>query len=125
MKEAATMPRVRDRFWLWAHEAGTQNDRWGISGHSRISPVEACHYIGIPNVIMVRNPVRPIPADPQFAVPFRSLHQMVWAITGPEGLHSDAETASAFIQAERLPIMTPVMMDDFFLKRSPSAIVCA
>lgn len=45
---------VRDRFWIWGHEAGClhkhANNVWKIPGESKMTPAEGASYLGIPNV---------------------------------------------------------------------------
>ncbi len=113
------MKRVRDGFWIWAHEAGSHGyDEWGIPKPSRITPVEAALYMGVGNVIMVRYGGKPEPPYEQYGVPFRSLKSVVWSIVGAGGVASDGERTEVLKLAKHLPNMTGVMMDDFF--KSPS-----
>ena len=47
---------LRDRFWLWGHPEGRYNlnaDDFGCPDVSRMSPMEACLYLGIRNTFMV------------------------------------------------------------------------
>jgi hypothetical protein len=105
---------VRDRLWLWGHDAGSHNDAWGLPGPSRITPVEAAFYLGIPNVIMVRYSGRPpLPFD-QYAVPFRSLRRVVWSVVGANGRTGPKEREHVLALAARQPNITGVIMDDFF-----------
>src|SRR5438270_3965790 len=84
-KMASRASVVRDRLWLWGHDAGSHNASWGLPKPSRITPVEAAFYLGVPNVIMVRYSGRPpLPLD-QYAVPFRPLRQVVWSVVGAGG----------------------------------------
>jgi hypothetical protein len=50
---------VKDWLWLWGHDAGSHNESWRLPKPSRITPVEAALYLGVPNVIMVRYLGRP------------------------------------------------------------------
>jgi hypothetical protein len=106
--------RVRDRFWAWAHEAGVYNGAWGLPGNSRITPVEGAHYLGVPNVIFIRYEGRPAPSFEQYAVPFASLSQVNWSITGAGGATSDDERRRVLRLAASMPNLTGVFMDDFF-----------
>ncbi len=111
---------VRDRFWAWAHEAGVYNGHWGLSGTSRITPVEGAHYLGVPNIIFIRYENKPAMPCDQYAVPFRSLQRVIWSITGAGGLTSDQEREQVLQLAAKMPNFTGVFMDDFFnLSQSP------
>ena len=106
---------VKDRFWLWGHDSGAHNASWGLPKSSRISPVEAAFYLGVPNLIMVRYSGRPTLPFDQYAVPFRSLGQVVWSIVGAQGETDDAERTHVLELAARYPNISGVMMDDFFV----------
>lgn len=108
------MTTVRDRLWLFAHEAGSHDDRWELPQTSRITPVEAAHYLAVPNVIMVRYRGQPAPPYDQYAVPFASLRQVVWSVVGSAGITDAAEQDHVLALADRLPNLTGVFMDDFF-----------
>ena len=45
--------KLRDKFWLWGHPEGCYNNMYGNSGISRMTPMEACLYLGISNTFMV------------------------------------------------------------------------
>jgi hypothetical protein len=105
---------IREKLWLWGHDAGAHNDSWGLPGPSRITPVEAAAYLGIPNLLMVRYHGRPsLPFD-QYAVPMRSLNQVIWSIVGAEGLTDEMEREHVLGLAARHSNITGVIMDDFF-----------
>ena len=61
------MTTVRDRMWLWGHEAGSHDTGWDISRSSRITPVEAAFYMDVPNMIMVRYHDKPEMPFDQYA----------------------------------------------------------
>jgi hypothetical protein len=105
---------VRDRLWVWAHEAGVYNGAWGLPGDSRITPVEGAHYLGVPNIIFIRYEGRPEPPFDQYAVPFRSLKRVNWSITGAGGATSAEERAHVLRVAARMGNLTGLFMDDFF-----------
>jgi hypothetical protein len=105
---------IRDRLWLWGHDAGAHNDGWGLPQASRITPAEAAFYLGIPNLIMVRYLGRPpLPFD-QFAVPLRALKRVVWSVVGAGGRTDERERAHVLDLAARHPNITGLMLDDFF-----------
>jgi hypothetical protein len=108
------MPRAADRFWLWGHEAGTHNGIWNLPGASRISPVEAAYYLGVPNVIMVQYGTSPWPPDAQYILPFKSLREVVWSVVGAGGTHESDQANRVLELPHQLPNMTGVIMDDFF-----------
>lgn len=106
--------RVRDRFWLWGHPSGSHDAEWNLPKPSRITPVEAAFYMGIPNVIMVKYNGQPNVLDITTAIPFRSLREVVWSAVGAGGTWQSDETAQVLELPKYLPNMTGVMMDDFF-----------
>lgn len=110
----ARVTTVRDRFWAWAHEAHSYDNSYGLPRNGRITPVEGAHYLGVPNVIFVRYAGKPAPPFEQYAVPFKSLKQVHWSITGAGGATSDEERQAVLRLATTLPNLTGVFMDDFF-----------
>ncbi|MBI2190487.1 MAG: hypothetical protein HYU36_00715 [Planctomycetes bacterium] len=108
------MATLRDRFWVWAHEAGSHDRDYNLPKPSRMTPAEGAFYLGTPNLIMVRYHDRPSPPFEQYAVPFRPLRSVVWSIVGAGGRTEGEERAQVLKLAERSPNITGVMMDDFF-----------
>jgi hypothetical protein len=106
---------VGDRLWLWCHPAGSHNGIYGLPGASRITPVEACCYLGIRNALMVKYlEYGPSPPFDQFALPFAALDRVVWSIVGASG-QTDEQTREAVLElARQTPHITGVIMDDFF-----------
>ena len=90
---------VRDRLWIFTVVAGMNNDRLedgGVRGGSRMTPAEGAFYLGVPNLIMVRE--RGLPHRPsheknwkartsfeQYAISFRPLKRVVWSVVGGSG----------------------------------------
>jgi hypothetical protein len=117
---SAEKPIVRDRLWLWGHDAGAHNDGWGLPRPSRMTPAEAAFYLGIPNLIMVRYQGRPpLPFD-QYALPFRALKRVVWSVVGAQGQTDERERAHVLDLAARHPNLTGLMLDDFFGSEQPA-----
>ena len=113
------MTLARERFWLWGHDAGSHNNLWNVPGDSRITPVEAAGYLGVPNVIMVRFTEASLGPTATVTVPFRALDKVVWSIVGAGGTFAEAETTEVLQDLpKRLDNLVGVMMDDFF--RDPS-----
>ncbi len=116
------MDRVRDRFWIWGHEAGSHTSpraqqMWAIPGTSRMTPAEAAHYMGIPNCIMVVFGNLPRPPFHQHALALSPLQQVVWSVIGDaSSTRNDQESDLDEILslAERTPNVTGAIMDDFF-----------
>ena len=108
------METVRDRMWLWGHEAGSHDTGWDISRSSRITPVEAAFYMDVPNMIMVRYHDKPEMPFDQYAIPFRRLKQVFWSVVGGAGRSSDEERKHVLELATRNPNIIGVFMDDFF-----------
>ncbi len=108
------MNTVRDRMWMWGHEAGSHNTGWDISVSSRITPVEAAFYMDVPNMIMVRYHDKPEMPFDQYAIPFRRLKQVFWSVVGGAGRSSEEEREHVLALAARNPNIIGVFMDDFF-----------
>ena len=115
---------LRERLWLWGHEAGSHTTAaakplWHIPGRSRITPAEAATYMGIPNCIMVVYADRPAPPFTPAARPLAPLREVVWSIVGDAGsTRNDRQTdLEAVLQlSEQLPNVTGAIMDDFFYR---------
>ena len=113
------MSTVRERLWIWGHEAGAHNHAWGLPRLSRITPVEAALYMGVPNVNLVRYENEPAPPYAQYALPFKALKGVVWSIVGAAGMTGAEERRAALELRDHLPNMSGVMMDDFFRNAAP------
>lgn len=118
------MTTVRDRLWLWGHLGGSHNEGWGLSKPSRITPVEAAYYLGIPNLIMVVFGGKPEPPFDQEALAMSPLKRVVWSIVGDSGStrndqKSDLDEVVAL--ADTFPNISGAMMDDFFY-HTPEAL---
>ena len=113
------MDTMRDRFWIWGHEAGSHNTGWDLPGPSRMTPMEGAAYLDVPNLIMVRYRDLPEPPYAQYARALRPLQQVVWSIVGASGITTVEERDEVLAVAGDNPNITGVMMDDFF--RRPSA----
>src|SRR5689334_16288034 len=111
---AAESTTVRDRLWAWAHDAHAYDNTWGLPKNGRITPVEGAHYLGVPNILMIRYAGKPAPPFEQYAVPFKSLKRVYWSITGASGATSADERRSVLQLAASMPNLTGVFMDDFF-----------
>src|SRR5207237_7392441 len=66
----------------------------------------------------VRYSGRPTLPFDQYAVPFRSLAQVVWSVVGAQGETDAEERAHVLELAAHYLNITGVMMDDFFVSQS-------
>lgn len=108
------MTRVRDRLWIWGHEAGSHNQGWDIPKPSRMTPLEGAVYLDIPNLIMVRYEGKPAMPYDQYALALRPLERIYWSTVGAGGESSVAERAHVIDLARRNPNIVGLFMDDFF-----------
>lgn len=108
------MDTVRDRLWIWGHEAGSHNTGWGLPGASRMTPLEGACYLGVPNLIMVRYDDKPTMPFDQYAIPFRALKRVYWSTVGAGGASGLEECRHVFELASRYPNIVGIFMDDFF-----------
>lgn len=109
---------VRDRLWLWGHEAGAHNGEWGILGKSRMTAAEAAFYMSLSNLIMVRYRGKPEPPCDQYALAFTPLKCVVWSIVGAFGATESEDRSNVRDLAMRTPNIRGVIMDDLFLTQS-------
>lgn len=111
------MTSVRDRLWLWGHEAGSHDpgtvEEWNLPGSSRITPVEAAFHLNLPNLLMVRYGGQPTMPYDQMTIPMRRLQRVIWSITGAMGEKSTEEREHVLDLAARTPNITGLIMDDF------------
>ena len=116
--------KIRDKLWLWGHEAGSHDGAAGYEGTSRITPAEAAYYLDLPNLIMVRYRDRsgtpqPQPPYDQYALALRPLRRVVWSFVNEGGVTEDDEVAHVLELAGKFRNVTGAMMDDFFIDRDP------
>ena len=108
------MSNVRDKFWIWGHEAGSHNTGWDLPKPSRMTPAEGAFYLGVPNIIIVRYDDKPAPPFEQYALALSPLKRVVWSIVGAGGQTQSEEVELVRNLAARFPNFCGVMMDDFF-----------
>jgi len=108
------MTKIKERFWIWGHEAGSHDNRWGLGGPSKITPAEGAAYLDMSNIIMVRSKGKPAPPFEQYPSVLGSLKQVVWSIVSPGGKIESGELDAVLDLARRAPNMCGVIMDDFF-----------
>ena len=111
------MNRVRDRLWMWGHQAGSHNKDWGLPQPSRITPAQAAAYMGIPNLAMVVYGNQPEPPFDRHAVAMRPLQRVVWSIVGDSSskrTDDKSDLDEVLRLSARFPNITGAIMDDFF-----------
>lgn len=116
------MATVRDRLWIWGHEAGSHTSRgagadWGITAASRITPAEAAYYMGIPNCVMVVYANKPEPPFDQYTLAMSPLDRIVWSVMGDAGStrnDQQSDLAAVLDVAAKYPNVTGAIMDDFY-----------
>jgi hypothetical protein len=107
------METVRDRLWIWGHEAGSHNGRWNLPGISRMTPAEGAYFLGVPNLVMVCFGNLP---EPPFETRMRALsplRRVVWSVLGDSSSSRD-DLPEVLSLSERYPNLVGGIMDDFF-----------
>lgn len=113
------MPKIKDKFWIWGHEANSHYNEYNITTPSRMTPAEAAFYMSTPNLVMVRYNWKPRPPYDQYAQALSPLNRVVWSIMGAVsqeygGAESSDEVNIVRDLAARFPNISGVIMDDFF-----------
>ena len=108
---------LRDKFWIWGHPEGRYNqnaDDFGCPDVSRMTPLEACLYLGVRNTFMV--PVGVEVNRRQYNKSFKTLNQVGWecfdARKKPEMIDTIIEEAKEF------PNISCVVIDDFKIEEN-------
>ena len=120
------METVRDRLWIWCHQAGSNNGQFGIQGESRMTPAEAAYYMNVPNLLMVVYQGKPEPPFDKLSVSFRPLKRVVWSIVGDsssERNDSATDLEEVVSLAAGFPNISGALMDDFFLPEPTASAI--
>lgn len=120
------MDTVRDRLWIWCHQAGSNNGMFGLPGESRMTPAEAAFYLDVPNALMVVFQGKPEPPFDRLAVSMRPLKRVVWSIIGDSSsTRNDKETDidEVISLARKFPNLSGGIMDDFFRPADASGAI--
>ena len=106
---------LRDRFWLWGHPEGRYNDACGNHKPSRMTPMEACLYLGIKKTFML--PLDVEVSMRQYNKSFKTLNEVAWPCTDEDyvfDLDQKPELIEPIIQeAKDFKNITGVVFDDF------------
>jgi hypothetical protein len=115
---------LRDRLWMWGHDAGSLVKGYGIGGKdSDIQPAAALEFMGIPNVCMVRFTGTPLPPFDDYVKQFAHTKRLTWSfVDGAKNFTTEEKKRQALDLASRTPNLVGLDMDDFFLgDASPKA----
>lgn len=107
---------LRDKFWLWGHPEGRYNNMFGNDRVSRMTPMEACAYLGIRNVFMV--PVGTDLNERQYNKSFRNLNGVGWGYCFfcKKYWKFDSVIDTIFENARNFPNINCVAFDDYKLE---------
>jgi hypothetical protein len=111
---------MKEKFYLWAHKEGMQNNRWGLKKESKISPFDACKYLGIENIIFVREFGKPEPTEyEKYAESFIPLKKVIWSVVGAGCTYEEGEIERIIELKKKYKNIIGAIMDDFFVKEKP------
>ena len=105
---------LRDRLWMWGHDAGSTNGQHNIPSGGKILPAKAIDYMGIPNVCMIRWRSMPEPPFDEYVKQFADARRLAWSIIDGARESYPEKKRMAFELADRMPNMVSVYLDDFF-----------
>jgi len=107
---------MKEKLWLWGQMEGIQNGRWGLPGNSSIRPADACEYMGIENLFMVREFGKPeFPYEP-YAESLKPLRKVVWSLVGAGGTFEEGELDRIVRLKKNYGNVTGAVLDDFFIR---------
>jgi hypothetical protein len=109
---------VRDKLWIWSLVAGMYNDTTWFPGKSRITPVEAACYLGVPNVCMVTYKMdcklKPAPPYDEYAIALLSAKRVIWALGGAGRRDVKVWLDDILKLSETHRNIVGIQMDDFY-----------
>ena len=106
---------LRDRLWMWGHDAGSTKGQYNIPDGGRILPADAIRYMGIPNVCMIRWRSMPEPPFDNYVKQFAQTKRLAWSIVDGARQPYAEKKRLAFELARKMPNLVSVYLDDFFL----------
>ena len=104
--------KLRDRFWLWGHPEGCFNKGefgWNFQGVSRMTPTEACFFLGISKTFMV--PMTIEVNRRQYNKSFTPLKEVGWECFGAD-VHPE-KIDQILTEAKEFPNIKAAVFDDF------------
>lgn len=105
---------LRDHCWMWGHDSGVYDgvdNIYGIPLSEPISMADACRYMGIPNVCVIRWQL----PEGAYMEQFRRMKRFSWVLTGEPGAY-ELFRDFAFKVADGYPNFVGFDLDDFFLR---------
>lgn len=123
---------LRDRLWMWGHDAGSTDGQFNIPPGGKILPADAIDSMGIPNVCMIRWRSMPEPPFDEYVKQFSRTKRLAWSIVDGASQPYEEKKLLAFELADKLPNLVSVYLDDFFIddavpkkKESPANLTVA
>lgn len=102
---------LREKFWLWGHPEGSYFNEFGNTKKSRMTPMEACLYLGVRNTFMI--PTYEVDRR-QYNKSFKTLSKVGWDCSDdPKVIEMCIKEAAEF------PNINCLVFDDF--KRKDTA----
>lgn len=106
---------VRDRLWMWGHDAGSTKGQYNLPDGGRILPSDAIRFMGIQNVCMIRWRSMPEPPFEDYVKQFAQAKRVAWSIVdGARQPYADKKRL-AFELAGKMPNLVSFYLDDFFI----------
>lgn len=105
---------LRDRCWMWGHDSGTfdgPGNEYKIPASEPISMVEACRYMGVPNVCAIVSHK----TDEGYLAPFRGMKRVSWMMCGRARKYHEQLVEPNFVRLFQMDNLTGFDLDDFFL----------
>jgi hypothetical protein len=107
---------LRDRLWMWGHDAGSLKQGYGIGGPDDMTPGAALRYMGIPNVCMVRFTGTPLPPFDDYVKQFTDARRLTWSfVDGARNYTTGQKLQQALDLARKTSNLVGLDMDDFFI----------
>jgi hypothetical protein len=108
---------LRDRLWMWGHDAGSLVKGYGIGDKGTdIQPAAALQYMGIPNICMVRFTGTPLPPFDDYVKQFARTKRLTWGfVDHATNYTTEEKKRQALDLASRTPNLVGLDMDDFFV----------
>lgn len=116
---------LRDKLWLWGQNPNTHHGNgnpWRLPGENRMTPMEGCCYLGIPNCCRVGMSGLPKPPFDQDAMVLDTLDRVVWSILGDTHSGNESYLDEVLRIARKHPNVVGAVMDDFICTPGRSEI---